>query len=144
MHHSMCQHLQRLYRMQSHHGIERQGVCHAAFSILAAIPMGMQKPLLPSTPLPSKRQPLPPSPPPPLRAPKQVHKLLGWLKAHGPSNSGILLQGLILLFVATALGIVGGVPVMIAKRRGKHTGAGDKGIIEEVKELLFGKQAHSS
>ena len=54
------------------------------------------------------------------------------------------MQGLILLFIATALGIVGGLPVIIARRRGKHKGAGDKGIIVEIKELVFGKQAHSS
>ncbi|KAL3141724.1 hypothetical protein ABBQ32_004406 [Trebouxia sp. C0010 RCD-2024] len=58
--------------------------------------------------------------------------------------SGGVNSGLIIIFVATGLGIVVGLPFLIAKRRGWHKGAGDKGMIAMFRETFFGKQGHSS
>lgn len=49
------------------------------------------------------------------------------------------------MFVGAGLGIVVGLPFMIAKKNGMRRGPGDKGIsLTTFKEFFSGKQAHSS
>lgn len=58
--------------------------------------------------------------------------------------NGGLNSGLVVLFVAVGLGIVVGLPFMIAKRRGMRRAPGDKQTGISLATFFGGKQAHSS
>ena len=59
-----------------------------------------------------------------------------------PFVTWLLLQGLIVLFVAVGLAIVVVLPFMIARRRGGRRAPGDKGI--SLATFFGGKASHSN